>query len=251
PSSGPVSLDGFITSTGLNVDIDGKVRDDARVDDSKGRGSLKIDAATKLKGKDGKALLSLTSKDIEKMPAAPQGGAVMSSIDFGPDGATFEPGISLTMSYDPAKIPSGAKEDDLYIAYWDGAKWAKVDSKVDKSAKTISASVTHFTAFGVIGVPPAAPPPPPAPTPQPTPTPTPPVVPPPQPTPTPTPTPPTVQPPAPAPTPTPPTVLPEPPKPPEKTEPASVPTSSATWWIMAGILAVAVIVVIVMVRARR
>jgi hypothetical protein len=54
------------------------------------------------------------------------------------------------MSYTLADIPTGATEKDLYIAWWDGAKWVKLGTTLDTATKTVSAQVSHFTTFGLI-----------------------------------------------------------------------------------------------------
>lgn len=104
----------------------------------------------------------------------------MVAYDFGPSGARFEPPITLTMTYDPGTLPPGVAERDLYIAYWDGSQWLILESTTDTTTKTVSAKVSHFTLFAVIGrlaptpTPMPTPKPTPAPTPKPTPTPVPP-----------------------------------------------------------------------------
>ena len=85
-------------------------------------------------------------------PEAPPAGAILLAYNLGPDGATFSPAITLTMKYDPADIPEGVAEEDLIIAYSDGTEWVVVDSVVDTVAKTVTAKVSHFTIFAVIGI---------------------------------------------------------------------------------------------------
>jgi len=63
------------------------------------------------------------------------------------------------MEYDPADIPEGVAEEDLVIAYWDGTEWVVLESVVDTVANTVSAKVSHFTTFAVIGIVPPPPPP--------------------------------------------------------------------------------------------
>jgi hypothetical protein len=67
--------------------------------------------------------------------------------DFGPDGATFELPITLTITYDPTLIPEGVAEENLVIAMWHAGEWVNLASTVDLVANTITAQVSHFTAF--------------------------------------------------------------------------------------------------------
>ncbi|GAI53974.1 unnamed protein product, partial [marine sediment metagenome] len=73
----------------------------------------------------------------------------------GPDGATFDPPLTLTFEYEESELPEDANEDDLVIAYWDeGAEeWVELDCTVDPVTNTISAEVSHFTTFAIIARP--------------------------------------------------------------------------------------------------
>jgi uncharacterized protein YfaP (DUF2135 family) len=87
-------------------------------------------------------------------PSPPEDTHVIGVVyDFQPDGATFDPPVTLAYSYDPSLIPEGVAEKDLVIAYYDeGAKeWVELESVVDTEAKTITAKVSHFTSFTVLG----------------------------------------------------------------------------------------------------
>ncbi|HEY40240.1 MAG TPA: PKD domain-containing protein [Dehalococcoidia bacterium] len=102
----------------------------------------------------GDPLTSITILTTEDIPAAPAGSAIIGQVyDFGPDGATFSPAVTLTVEYDPNELPAGVSEEDLVLAFWDvdAGEWVILgDSAVDADANTISASVSHFTAFAVL-----------------------------------------------------------------------------------------------------
>jgi hypothetical protein len=85
-------------------------------------------------------------------PSLPADTAVIGlTYDLGPDGATFDPAITITVAYDPDDIPEGVNEEDLVLAYWDGDDWVVLEgSTVDPVTNTITAPVSHFTAFTVI-----------------------------------------------------------------------------------------------------
>jgi len=97
---------------------------------------------------------------MDEPPAPPEDAHVVGlAYDFGPDGATFDPPITLTFSYDPDALPEGVAEEDLVLAYYDEAtgKWVELECVVDTENNTITASVPHFTTFAVIGRVPAPP----------------------------------------------------------------------------------------------
>jgi len=102
-------------------------------------------------------LTEITIVIIDEPPPPPEDANVIGLVyDFGPDGAIFEPPITLTFSYDPADIPEGVAEEDLVIAWYDEAtdEWVELEGcVVDPETNTITAPVSHFTAFGAMFIP--------------------------------------------------------------------------------------------------
>jgi len=97
---------------------------------------------------------------MDEPPAPPEDAHVVGlTYDLGPDGATFDPPIALTFSYDPDALPEGVAEEDLVLAYYDEAtgEWVELACVVDTVNNTITASVPHFTTFAIIGQVPAPP----------------------------------------------------------------------------------------------
>jgi hypothetical protein len=85
-------------------------------------------------------------------PPAPSGNAVVMAYNLGPEGAVFNPAVRLSFSYDPASLPEGMNEEDLYIAFWDGSGWAKLPGQLDRETRTVSAQIDHFTQYALLGV---------------------------------------------------------------------------------------------------
>jgi hypothetical protein len=142
--------------TELKVDNSGKSQNSVRLSNSgPGKPMLEIPAGTTMKEKDGSPLASITMNPPATMPAAPPQGKVMVAQDFGPDGATFDPPITLTLTFDPASLPASARKNDLVIAFWDGSKWIMLETKVDAATNTLSAKISHFTIFGILAKQPA------------------------------------------------------------------------------------------------
>ncbi len=103
---------------------------------------------------EGEPLETLTAVVEPSPPEPPEDAYLIGAYDFGPDGATFDPPITLIWSYDPNDIPEGVAEEDLVIAYYDEAadRWVELDCVVDTGNNTITASIEHFTTFAIIGV---------------------------------------------------------------------------------------------------
>ena len=142
--------------------------------------------------------------------------------DLGPDGATFDPPITLTFTYSPFKLVDAA---DLVIHYWDveAGEWVAFENCViDPINGTVSCQISHFTLFAVLIVIPLAPVPEPAPTPGPAPAPEPAPAPGPAPTPEPAPV-------------TEPTPTPEPPVP--------APETPMNWGLIGGLMAAAIVII--------
>lgn len=75
--------------------------------------------------------------------------------ECGPSGITFNPPVTIKLSYDPAKIPAGVTETDLAVGFYDNeAKaWQKLVSIVYPATHSITARVGHLTVFAVISEP--------------------------------------------------------------------------------------------------
>jgi len=110
------------------------------------------DGATALDG-EGNPLTDVEFVAIESVPDPPEDASIIGlPYQLGPDGATFDPPVTLTWNYDPADIPDGVAEEDLVIAYYDedAASWQELESTVNPETNTITAPVGHFTTFTVI-----------------------------------------------------------------------------------------------------
>jgi hypothetical protein len=94
-------------------------------------------------------------------PAAPAGATIIGlAYDFGPEGATFDPPITVTFSYSLSDIPEGVNENSLTISYYDTSQGAWVtleDINVNTSTHTVSGKLSHFTTFAVLAMPGATP----------------------------------------------------------------------------------------------
>jgi hypothetical protein len=92
---------------------------------------------------------------VNANPPAPPANANIIGLayNFGPAGATFNPPITLTWTYDPATLPAGVAEQNLVIAYYDAAsgKWVELPGTVNTTTHTVTAQVSHFSTYAIIG----------------------------------------------------------------------------------------------------
>ncbi len=146
-STGITNVSAYVTSGGLFMEtVTAKSAD--------GKAVLTINRGTIGKTEAGRALFRISIIEMEEPPTPPTGSNVIGLIyDIGPDGATFDPAITLTITYDPSAIPVKAKEKELVIAIWDkdAEKWIILEGgTVDLVNHTVSAPIKHFTAFSVL-----------------------------------------------------------------------------------------------------
>jgi len=152
----------------FSINSEGIIQETINATSADGRLTITIPAGTKALDKDGKPLTTLTAVINPTPPPPPEGANIIGlPYDFEPEGATFDPPITFTWSYDPAGLPEGMAEEDLVIAYYDATagKWVELVCVVDTVNKNIVACSAHFTTFVIMGKPRPAPeaPTPPAP----------------------------------------------------------------------------------------
>ena len=146
-----VTLGGLSSSGLLLVNSSGVAQSSAQLTTADGKVTLGIAAGTTLKTASGTAIGSLNAVVMAQPPQPPAGNALILAYELGPNGTQFTPGITLSFKYDPAVLPAGVSESSLYLAYWDGTQWQKLNSTVDTVNKTVTAVVTHFTGFAILG----------------------------------------------------------------------------------------------------
>ncbi|GAI48978.1 unnamed protein product, partial [marine sediment metagenome] len=134
--SGVVTEKGVFTEEVTTESKDGEVR-------------LAIDKGTTGLTEEGKPLSEITVANVEEPPVPPADTKIVGlTCDLGPCGATFDPSITLTSTYDPDDIPEGVSEGELVVAMWDkdAGEWVELEGcTVDTVNNTISAPVSRFS----------------------------------------------------------------------------------------------------------
>jgi hypothetical protein len=96
-------------------------------------------------------LQQLTIVQLASPPPAPANAKMIEAYSCSPDNATFSPSATLTLKYDPTIIPADVQEQNLYLALLQNASWSPLTSTVNTQAKTITAQVSHFSTYGLLG----------------------------------------------------------------------------------------------------
>jgi len=108
------------------------------------------------KTKGGDPLPEVRITAVPVPPTPPQNnGFIGLNYDLEPDGATFDPPIIITFTYNPSWLPAGIGPENLTIGYYDtdAEEWVMLgasDIIIDPKTNTISARVSHFTYYSVM-----------------------------------------------------------------------------------------------------
>jgi len=155
PASPPtVETNLFGTTGSFEISDDGEVQESFTATSADGQLTLTIPEGTKALDKDGEPLESLEAAVDASPPDPPEYNHIIGlTYDFGPDEATFDPPITFIWTYDPDDLPEDVDEKELVVAYYDESadEWVELDCEVDTENGTITASVSHFTTFAILG----------------------------------------------------------------------------------------------------
>ncbi len=89
-------------------------------------------------------------------PQADPGLVTNTAYRFGPDGWAFDTPVTITIGYAEADIPAGMSQATLQIARLQPAGWVAVGaSAVNQVTNTVSAEITGFSGFAILGLAPA------------------------------------------------------------------------------------------------
>jgi hypothetical protein len=150
-----IVTDTFGSIGSITIDNDGIVQDTFTATSPDGNLSINIPAGTQALDKDGNPLTTIIADVLTDPPDPPADANIIGlAYSFGPAGATFDPPITFTWSYDPSALPAGIAEEDLVIAYYDATTglWVELPCVVDTENNMITASVSHYTTFAMIGI---------------------------------------------------------------------------------------------------
>ncbi|WP_076003465.1 InlB B-repeat-containing protein [Dehalogenimonas formicexedens] len=138
-----------LAGTSPFMDGNGKVIAAGSVETSDGNLKLDIPVGVSIWNAAGAAQPFLTAAILSNPPPSLPQDTLVSAYEMGPNGVTFTPAISMIFHYTDDQVPPGSRESDLVIAWWNGSTWVELAGTVDTEAKTVTASVSHFTSFAL------------------------------------------------------------------------------------------------------
>jgi hypothetical protein len=141
--SGSMNLAPYLNSEGRSAA-------NINLNSTNGLVTVGISAGTLALDAQGNPLGNIQIVTLSTPPPPPGYVLVGHAYDCLPDGATFQPAITLTFKYTEADIPDGVNEQDLVLAYWDGEQWLNLATTVNIVNNTATAKVAHFTPFAIL-----------------------------------------------------------------------------------------------------
>jgi hypothetical protein len=155
---------GFAPETGSAsplIGSDGKLLRPYTIRSPSGIAELYLPLGTYAVDADGNPLSEISVNDLDPadLPAVPSGAAYTfagHAVVCSPSGARFDPAISLVFTFNAdqwSEIMQAAEYDasSLVVKWYDeeAGEWETVPTVVDPATRTVTASVEHFTVFGL------------------------------------------------------------------------------------------------------
>jgi len=110
-------------------------------------GSVRLDIAsgTTLLDANSSAVSEITVEPVTAPATAPEGYTILKSFAFTPEGATFNPGITITISFDASSVPAGGT---VALAYYRASTgtWEFVTG-MNNGDGTATFTLTHFSDY--------------------------------------------------------------------------------------------------------
>jgi hypothetical protein len=102
---------------------------------------------------EGEPLTYISATEMEVPPPPPPDHSMIAlTYTFGPEGATFDQPVGITLTYSEAGLPEGFDEESFVIVVWDeiAGEWIELETVVDTVNNTVTTYVTHFSTFSVL-----------------------------------------------------------------------------------------------------
>ena len=134
--------------TKVNLSSDGILQQNVILSALDGMMTISISNGTELLDISGHPLTSISVTPIEPPAEPPEDYHILKSFNFDPDGAEFDPGITVTISFDPSDVAEG---ETLVLAFYNETtdEWEFI-SGTDNGDGTATFFLTHFSAYSLM-----------------------------------------------------------------------------------------------------
>ena len=152
PTTYQMEIDLLGTRYDVAVDGQGKLESSTLAASADSEISLSIESGTIVLDSDKNPLQTIKAIIDPNPPPLPEGADYIGLVyDLRPQGASFNPPLKLTLSYDPAQLPQGLKENDVYIACYEDGRWEAMRYKqVDTKRHMVTTQIEHFSKYAVL-----------------------------------------------------------------------------------------------------
>jgi len=135
------------------IDQHGKLESKVEASSAEGRISILMGIGTSILDEVKKPPQSLKALVDPNPPSPPENTSIIgSAYSLNPQGITFNPGLFLTLSYDPEQLPPEINEKYLYVACHNGTEWQQSRyRKIDTKAHTVTTQIYHSSTCAVLG----------------------------------------------------------------------------------------------------
>lgn len=133
-----MNTSGRTTTDGLLSTLDGVV-------------SISIPSGTFIRNAAGQAQSFISVLPETSPPSIEPHQRMIFAYSLGTPGAAFSPTVGMTFFYKESGIPKEVLESNLFIGQWDGIRWNALPSLVDTIANSVSASITNFSTYALLG----------------------------------------------------------------------------------------------------
>ncbi|MFH1399479.1 MAG: hypothetical protein ABIG95_05195 [Candidatus Woesearchaeota archaeon] len=139
------------TATNLPLDSNGRTTQEETIRTPDADAEVNIPAGTRITNSDGNPIndveFNMLDRNNQGMSNAPIIGTII--YDGKPDGATFDPPITIKVRYDENDVPPPLAENEPYLvlAYFDESAgfWKSIPTTVDTENNILTGTISHFT----------------------------------------------------------------------------------------------------------
>ena len=142
--------------TSGNITTDGFLMESLEFTIQNGNGEIyfSLPEGTRMLNREGKppAMIMIDPITPSELPPSPSDDSVILMPFSIHPALTIDPIMKVTIHYDEGKLDAGINEEDLVLAYYDGAreKWVMLPTEVDVEANTVTAWVSHTSIFAIL-----------------------------------------------------------------------------------------------------
>lgn len=143
----------YTAQASLTTSKSGEVQVSTTVRTSDGAGAVTIAAGTTARDRNGEPLGEVSVKNLDPatLPPLPAGNTLGLALTCGPDGATFDPPITLTFTLTADEWSRIGDTSVLHVVWYSPStgSWEEIPATVDPATRTVTARISHFSTYAL------------------------------------------------------------------------------------------------------